>query len=210
MSDWQGPSNSKGLTLDSLHCAICRRLEGKGFRAVLLLPSAHSPSVPSTPGPDIHRRRSRGHSPVPCCSHPGNFLHINSESSQCFETYEEEKLDIKSRTEHLGVQLCFSGRTEAPGGRDGDGEKAEKGNGKDRPAHYANLKISGLCGDSERKRKKKKTLTLGESAACRELQNYQQDLTEWGGGGSLLNLTWGLPRSLVSLPSSGGPSVVPF
>lgn len=61
-----------------------------------------------------------------------------------------------------------------------------------------------------RGKEKKKTLTLGESAACRELQNYQQDLTEWGGGGSLLNLTWGLPRSLVSLPSSGGPSVVPF
>lgn len=103
VSDWQGPSNSQGLTLGSLYCAISRRLEGNGFGAALLLPAAHSTSVPSTPGPDIHRHQSRGHSPVPCCSHPGNFSHVHSESSRCFETYEEEKLDIKSRAGHLGV-----------------------------------------------------------------------------------------------------------
>lgn len=181
VSDWQGPSNSQGLTLGSLYCAISRRLEGNGFGAALLLPAAHSTSVPSTPGPDIHRHQSRGHSPVPCCSHPGNFSHVHSESSRCFETYEEEKLDIKSRAGHLGVRLCFLAGPRHWGARWTGGEDREK-NGKDRAAQETNLKISGLCGDSERKRKKRPSPWVSQQLAenCKTTSGSDRVGCVWG------------------------------
>lgn len=68
------------------------------------------------------------------------------------------------------------------GGPDGQGEKTEKRNGKDRAAQETNLKISGLCGDSERKRKKRPSPWVSQQLAenCKTTSGSDRVGCVWG------------------------------